>query len=173
MAYDRRAKPNASARSIPFVEHFPYLLGEIGAAEGLQQQARARIQPAMMHDHVFGVAGHVEHLQPWRDLVSRFGHLATVHAAGEDDVAEQQVKVPLRFKLRTGGRTIGHCRYVVTERRQCGGCVLANLRVVLNHQDAFGSPPQRLHVFGLAGGNVLSAGTGQVELDRRPPPGSL
>src|SRR6202048_1568155 len=64
---------------------------EIGAEVGFWQQQHAGVEPAMMHDGVFGIARRVKDLEPRASRVRLGRELAAVHAAGHDHVGEQQI----------------------------------------------------------------------------------
>jgi hypothetical protein len=83
---------NWSRQGVTPVEGAPEHAGKIQFAVRLGQQEDATIEPAMMDDGVFGLAGREQHLERRTPPRHFIGELPTVHLAGHDHVGEKQIE---------------------------------------------------------------------------------
>jgi hypothetical protein len=109
---------------------------EIGAEVGLRQQ-HAGVEPAMMHNGVFGIGRREKDLELRAWLLRLDRGLTAVHAPGHDHVGEQQIDALGTIDDRQRLGAVAGGQRVVAETADLRHDVFADRRVVLDNQDGF------------------------------------
>ncbi len=94
-----------------------------------------------MDDGVVGIAGGVEHLHARPAFRHLVGELAPAHAAGHDDVGEQEIERLAGLDQLQRGAAVGGGDRLVAEALELRGDEIAHQRVVLDDEDGLGRRP--------------------------------
>ena len=100
-----------------------------------------------MDDGVSGIAGRVEDLEPRLPAQSLVGELATIHAARKPDIREKKADFAIRIQKPKRGCAIRGAQYGISKIADHLDRVVADVRIILDHEDQFPATARNLASF--------------------------
>ena len=127
------------------------------------QKGYRPLRKIVVTERRFGVAGHIEHLQPGPRCHQRLHQSGPVHL-GHDHIGQHQIETPIRFTGDPeGGDAICRLQHGVAQAFEDAAEHGSHHFAVFNQQDRLGAVPQVLAVDGVAAGREFFLDQRQID----------